>query len=183
MSDPNIKNITLVAKAEEPVKKGGSRKKKMEMPSVTKGGGGTSPGTMTQLAASHIPGEREAPEPVGMNSNLTKVGAPLQSAGKVPVKVVLEAAKKKKVVLAAAKPVAAQKTRKRAARKVRMSMAGLSRKIKVAKTIKEKASGDKIEEIKAGLVKAGLIKENSKAPEEMLRQMYADYMMLKKRAL
>lgn len=182
MSDPNIKNITLVSKGEEPVKKGGSRKKKMILPSVTKGGGGTSPGTMTQLAASHIPGEKRI-EPVGMNSDLTKVGAPLQTAGKSHVKVVLEAAKKKKVVLAAAKPVAAQKTRKRAARKVRMSMAGLSRKINVAKTIKEKASGDKIEEIKSALAKAGLIKETSKAPEEMLRQMYADYMMLKKRAL
>jgi hypothetical protein len=118
-----------------------------------------------------------------MNSDLTKVGAPLQTAGKAHVKVVLEAAKKKKVVLAAVKPVAAQKTRKRAARKVRMSMAGLSRKINVAKTIKEKASGDKIEEIKSALAKAGLIKETSKAPEEMLRQRYADYMMLKKRAL
>ena len=182
MSDPNIKNITLVSKGEEPVKKGGSRKKKMVLPSVTKGGGGTSPGTMSQLAASHIPGEKGA-EPVGMNSDLTKVGAPLQTAGKAHVKVVLEAAKKKKVVLAAVKPVAAQKTRKRAARKVRMSMAGLSRKINVAKTIKEKASGDKIEEIKSALAKAGLIKETSKAPEEMLRQMYADYMMLKKRAL
>jgi len=182
MSDPNIKNITLVAKAEEPVKKGGSRKKKMEMPSVSKGGGSTSPATMTQLATSHVPG-KAAIEPVGMNSGLTKAGTPLQSAGKVPVKVVLEAAKKKKVVLAAAKPVLAQRTRKRAARKVRMSMAGLSRKIKAAKTIKEKASGDKIEEIKEGLVKAGLIKEASKAPEAMLRQMYADYMMLKKRAL
>ena len=97
----------------------------------------------------------------------------------------MAAAKKKKVVLAAAKPVVpAPKTRKaKAARKVRMSMTGLSRKIKVAKTIRQKASGDTIDDIKKALVKAALIKTDSKAPEPMLRQMYADYMMLKKRAL
>jgi hypothetical protein len=88
--------------------------------------------------------------------------------------------------LAAAKPVVkpAAKTRKNtAARKVRMNMAGLSRKIHVAKTIRQKAVGDKIEDIKKALEKAALIKAGSKAPEQMLRQMYADYMMLKKRAL
>ena len=189
MSDPNIKQITLVSGSGSADQLGGKRrrtakKKKFEID----GGGGTSPGTITQLSASHVPGTTaNALEPVGVNSNLTKVAAPLQVAGKPePTKVVLAAAKKKsKVVLAAAKPVAhAVKTRKnKTARKVRMSMAGLSRKIKVARTIKEKAKADTIDDIKKALVKATLIKVDSKAPEQMLRQMYADYMMLKKRAL
>jgi len=192
MSDPNIKQITLVSgsgNSSGSDQLGGKRrrtakKKKFELD----GGGGTSPGTITQLSASHVPGTETNPvEPVGVNSNLTKVAAPLQVAGKPePTKVVLAAAKKKsKVVLAAAKPVAAPvKTRKnKTARKVRMSMVGLSRKIKVARTIKEKAKADTIDDIKKALVKATLIKADSKAPEQMLRQMYADYMMLKKRAL
>jgi hypothetical protein len=102
------------------------------------------------------------------------------------MKVILgEAKKKSKVVLAAAKPVAPTgKTHKvKTARKVRVSMAGLSRKIKKAKTIRQKATGDSIESIKSELQKAGLIKAGSKAPDTMLRQMYADFMMLKKRAL
>jgi len=192
MSDPNIKQITLVSgsgSSGSGDQVGGKRrrtakKKKFELD----GGGGTSPGTITQLSASHVPGTTaNAVEPVGVNSNLTKVAAPLQIAGKAePTKVVLAAAKKKsKVVLAAAKPVAhVVKTRKnKTARKVRMSMVGLSRKIKVARTIKEKAKADTIDDIKKALVKATLIKADSKAPEQMLRQMYADYMMLKKRAL
>jgi hypothetical protein len=62
-------------------------------------------------------------------------------------------------------------------------MTGLNRKIKAARTIRQKASKDTIDDIKKALVKATLIKSDSKAPEQMLRQMYADYMMLKKRAL
>jgi hypothetical protein len=188
MSDPNIKQITLVSGSGSSDQVGGKRrrtakKKKFELD----GGGSTSPGTITQLSASHVPSTPGIQEPVGVNSNLTKVAAPLQVAGKPePTKVVLAAAKKKsKVVLAAAKPVTpAVKTRKnKTARKVRMSMVGLSRKIKVARTIKEKAKADTIDDIKKALVKATLIKTDSKAPEQMLRQMYADYMMLKKRAL
>jgi anti-sigma28 factor (negative regulator of flagellin synthesis) len=101
------------------------------------------------------------------------------------VKVVLgELKKKPKVVLAAAKAKAPVQTRKnKAARKVRVSMVSLSRKIHRATDIRKKASEDKIEEIKKALQKAELIKADSKAPEIMLRQMYADFMMLKKRAL
>jgi hypothetical protein len=179
MSDPNIKQITLVSGSGSSDQLGGKRRRTAKKKKFELDGGGS---------ASHVPGTTaNAVEPVGVNSNLTKVAAPLQVAGKPePTKVVLAAAKKKsKVVLAAAKPIVqAVKTRKnKTARKVRMSMAGLSRKIKVARTIKEKAKADTIDDIKKALVKATLIKADSKAPEQMLRQMYADYMMLKKRAL
>jgi hypothetical protein len=145
---------------------------------------------MTQLASTRVaPVEKPAHEPVGVNSPVTQAGAPVQTAGAEKVKVVLAEAKKKKasVVLAAAKvppPATTPKTRKaKAARKVRVSMSGLSRKINKAKTIRHKATMDTIEEIKKELQKAGLIKKESKAPDTMLRQMYADFMMLKKRAL
>ena len=192
MSDPNIKQIRLVGGTETTTtrKRGGGRKgtRKMEMPTnITKeGGGSTSPGTMTQLASTRVEPTPGSAQPVGRNSALTQTAAPLQSAGSQPVKVVLAAPKKKsKVVLAAAKaPTPHGKTKKnKAARKVRVSMAGLSRKIHAAKTIRMKATEDKIADIKKALEKAGLIKTGSKAPDTMLRQMYADFMMLKKRAL
>lgn len=200
MSDPNIKQIKLVGGTGIEMgggeKKGKTKKaaKKYDLGHVTKeGGGGTSPGTITQLVtsrATNAPGPTP-PAPVGLNSPLTQVGAPVLAGGKAaatPVKVVLGALKKQnKVVLAAAakkSAAPAATTRKnKVARKVRVSMVSLSRKIGKAKDIRTKASGDKIEEVKKALEKAGLIKPESKAPETMLRQMYADFMMLKKRAL
>jgi hypothetical protein len=173
------------------------------------GGGSTSTGTLVQLTASHVPGTPGAPEPVGRNSALTQKGATLGGGDKPPtpttppakpVKVVLAPkAKKAKVVLAAGKPAVAaaaaalsaikggaavshaHKTRK--ARKIRVSMRGLSKKIHRARTIRQKATETTFEQIKKDLQKAGLIKADSKAPETIIRQMYADYMTLKTRAL
>jgi len=160
------------------------------------GGGSTSPGTLVQLSASSNPGDPTLPPPVGRNSELTGKGAPVQEAGKpvvksadAPVKVVLGAAKKKgRVILAAAKPAvaatAAGKTRKvMRTKKVRMTISCLGKKIHKAKEIRKTATESTLEEVKKALSKAGLIKADSKAPETMLRQMYADFMTLKGRAL
>ena len=200
--DPNIKQIKLVGGGEELTmgssrKRGGSRGRNASKTyKVGKEGGGMSPGTPVQLAASHLPspapGSMPPAAPVGIDTPAVQSAAPVKIGGAgPPVRVVLAAAKKKKgkVVLAAAKAVAPlahahAKTKKiKVARKVRVSMSGLSRKINKAKDIRKKATGDSIEEIKKSLEKAGLIKKESKAPETMLRQMYADFMMLKKRAL
>ena len=130
--DPKIKHIQLVPGkgSEEDQDQDGTRKRGRRKPKTFKigmitkeGGGGTSPGTMTQLAASQLPGTLSvATVPVvGRNSALTQIGAPVSSVGiqapasvgmqasvqaaGAPVKVVLAAAKKKKgVLLAAAKP-------------------------------------------------------------------------------
>lgn len=203
--DPNIKQIKLVGGGEDELSMGSSRKRggargknAAKTYKVGKEGGGASPGTPVQIAASHLPspapGSMPAAAPVGVNTPPMQSAAPVKTGGgaaPAPVRVVLTAAKKKKgkVLLAAAKTVAPlahahAKTKKvKVARKVRVSMAGLSRKINKAKDIRKKATGDSIEEIKKSLEKAGLIKKESKAPETMLRQMYADFMMLKKRAL
>jgi len=199
-SDPNIKTILLTPSASDG---GGTRKKvkkvsrtktlKISRDSVEEGGGSTSPGTLTQLSASSNPGDPSLPAPVGMNSALTARGAPVQEAGKAantPVKVVLGAPKKKgRVILAAAKPVtkapsSAGKTRKvMRTKRVRMTISCLGKKIHKAKEIRKTATESTLEEVKKALSKAGLIKADSKAPETMLRQMYADYMTLKGRAL
>jgi len=130
--------------------------------------------------------------------------APVQGGGKVPaqggkapldagkaVKVILEKKKKStRVVLAPTKVKKLQptvvstpgKTRK-VAKKIRMSLNGFGKRVTRANTIRVEAKKQSIDEVKKILVEAKLIKADSKAPESVLRTMYADYMMLKNRAL
>jgi len=185
MSDPNIKQIKIVGAGATLLEDGtrkkggvrGSRGKTQKLKIGMDGAGSTSPGTITQLMASHIPGESSAPEPVGVNSKLTEAGASLQVAqgsvaapqggAKADVKVVLEAAKKKKgkLILAAARPAAPHpKTRKiLKTKKVRVTISNLGKKIKRAKDIRKAATESSLEHIKKELTKAGLIKGDSKA--------------------
>ncbi len=116
---------------------------------------------------------------------------------KLPVKVILEKTKKtkEKIVLAHAKPktlkeppgvIVAKKAKTKtlkAARRIRVSLDGLSKRIHRAKTIKKDSEKISLEDIKKKLQQAGLIKKDSKAPETMLRQMYIDLEQLKQRAL
>jgi len=198
--DPNIKMIKLTGGMDmegNTRKKGGKNPRKtFKIERGSEGGGSTSPGTLTQLSASHNPGDPSLPEPVGLDSALTAKGAPVGGAKpkeeakveskETPMKVVLAAAKKKeRVVLAPAKaPQVAGKTRKISrSKKVRVTISNLSKKIHKAKEIRKAATESTIDEVKKCLHKAGLIKSDSKAPDTILRQMYADYMTLKGRAL
>lgn len=203
--DPNIKNIQLTGSLGggtsdgKSRKKGGAKTQRKTFKISQDGGGGTSPGTMDQLQAARLPGVPPpgTPEPVGVDSPLTAVGTPLtptqppvvQAAGKkdAPMKVVLAAASKKKaaVVLAAAKPKHGDSKTKKVSRakKVRVTISNLGKKIHKAKEIRKAATDTGIEDVKKALQKASLIKPGSKAPDAMLRQLYADFMMLKGRAL
>jgi hypothetical protein len=106
------------------------------------------------------------------------------AAAKKKGKVVLAAAAAPKAPVAAAAATAANtRKHKGGARKIKVSMSSLSKKIHRAKTIRHKATEDTIADVKKALHKAGLIKAESKAPEPILRQMYADFMTLKNRAL
>lgn len=194
-------------------KKGRKSKSKTYKIDRAEGGGSTSPGTLTQLAASSIPGslQKSTPAPVGINSPLTAEGSPVQDVGSsvqtagrstqaagkskdivaetnaaTPMKVVLAAAKKKgRIILAAAKPnVVPTKTKKVShTKKVRVTISNLGKKIHKAKEIRKVATESTMDDVKKTLHKAGLIKEGSKAPDTILRQMYADFMTLKGRAL
>ena len=64
-----------------------------------------------------------------------------------------------------------------------MSLSGFGKRVTRANSIKKEANQLNIDELKKQLVEAKLIKDNSKAPETVLRHMYADYMTLKSRAL
>lgn len=165
--------------------------------------GGTSPGTTLQIQANRAPGGAEPPPAAFKNSTDTALAktttdsspAPakglVQVAGAKAVKVILEKKKKPtRVVLAPTKvrklnptvPVTQAKTRK-VAKKIRMSLNGFGKRVTRANTIRVDAKKQKIEDVKKILVDAKLIKGESKAPEGVLRQMYADYMTLKNRAL
>jgi hypothetical protein len=176
------------------VQKGGSQ--------VTTGQrGGTSPGTTLQIEANRPPGGAEPPPAAFKNSTSTALAkvttdsspapAQAQAGGAKPIKVILEKKKKEtKVVLAPTKvrklnpaaPVSQAKTRK-VAKKIRMSLNGFGKRVTRANTIRVDAKKQKIEDVKKTLVEAKLIKADSKAPEGVLRTMYADYMTLKNRAL
>jgi uncharacterized ParB-like nuclease family protein len=172
--------------------------------------GGTSPGTIVQIQANKAP---DAPAlgpdaisqakasnssalaktttnstPATVSQSVTETKD--QVGGKKPVKVILAQGKKKgtKVILSPAKvrklpaPSEKAKTRK-VAKKIRMSLNGFGKRVTRANTIRKEATKQPIAEVKKTLVTAKLIKPDSKAPEDILRKMYADYMMLKNRAL
>ncbi len=211
-SQTTTKTFTVTAEAASAIGGTRKRRKrttaKTETMKIGKQEGGTSPGTSLQIEANKAPGGAEPPSvnfqkstDVALAKTTTESSpAPLQSAGakasvsqtQKPVKVILEKKKKTtRVVLSPTKvkklnptptPVSAPKTRK-VAKKIRMSLGGLGKRVNRANTIRIDAKKQKIEDVKKTLVDAKLIKGDSKAPESVLRQMYSDYMMLKNRAL
>ena len=211
MAESNVKTFTVTAEAASVI--GGTRKRKRRTTAKSetmKVGkeqhGGTSPGTSLQVEANRAPGGAEPPSANFQKSSggeLAKVTtesspAPVQTGGvkasgpTKAVKVILERKKKgTKVVLAPTKvkklnavvsSAAPAKTRK-VAKKIRISIGGLNKRVTRAASIKKESKVQSLESVKKTLVEAKLIKAESKAPEGVLRQMYADYMTLKNRAL
>lgn len=166
---------------------------------IKKHSGGTSPGTLVSLAASSTPTTPGTPPPqpvptTGLKTNpegpapvssLTQTAIPTQGGAKPKTKIVLAPAQKKKeamkLVPKAKHHPSQNQTRK--ARKIRMSISGLGKRMTRHKKIQKEAKVVPIEEIKKRLIQAKLIKSDSKAPESILRQIYADYEILKNKAL
>ena len=174
-----VKNVQLTG--DVALTYGGAPGKKRQ--SRRKQAGGSSPGTVTQLRDD--PGVPVIAEPVASVAPASPItGGALvkreQTPG--PVKVVLDAPKKKPVVLQP-KVVATERKTRKASRSIRVSVSGLGKRLHRAKTIRKDAGSLDLVEIKKALQKAALVKADTKAPESILRQMYADYMMLKDRAL
>lgn len=180
-----------------------SRKREKLHVKATMMGAGTHPGTLVQLASTHVPGDDS--RAVGVTSDLTeqgaKVGAIAPSVGggtsvsvgdstsesKNPEpKIVLSKTRKKSKIILAAKPTIKHKenpTKRKTIKKVKMSIKGLTRKMKKAHTIRNDATGKSIEEIKKKLIQMQLVKPDTTAPEDVLRQIYLDVETMKKRAL
>ena len=192
--EPNTKTMTITGGAAESYMNKGSKTRRRRS---TAQEGGTSPGTMNQLASTRVPPTVNAPPATpSQPSNLAKVtnsaSAPLAGgSSSKPVKVILgpKAAKsqvilspKKSSVLATATTTTNAKTRKHA-KKIRMSLGGFGKRVTRANKIRFDAKKQGIEEIKKILKDAKLVKDTTKAPDAVLRSMYSDFMMLKSRAL
>lgn len=205
MADSSVKKVQITGGAAETYMTG-TRKAKKRTPRGLPIGklqeGGDSSGALVQLVANKVPAlpTTTAAEPVGVTEQ--KGGAESDKS----VKVILEPPKKKtrKVILAPPKKIikvpgpptqtsapvtsvlkktpSKTKTHK-VARRIRVSVDGLSKRINRAKTIKKDSQKMPIEQIKKQLIESGLIKKESKAPEPILRQMYNDFETLKQRAL
>jgi len=68
----------------------------------------------------------------------------------------------------------------RKARKIHIRVKGVTARVAKAKKAKKEAMGAPISQVKSKLESAGVIKKGSKAPEGMLRTMYADLLITKK---
>jgi hypothetical protein len=195
MSDSNIKQLVVTGDAADSfLKRSGKKTRKgRRNDSITETrkqeGGSTSadatPSVVTNLvkkslAAESVPATT-APVVEAAKGGAVKV---ILAAGKGTKKVVLGPAKIKKITPPTAPVIAAptQKTRK-IAKRIRMSIGGLSKRVTRANHIRGEAKKQNIEAVKKTLVEAKLIKADSKAPESILRSMFADYMMLKNKAL
>lgn len=138
-------------------------------------GGADIPAVLAPPATAPAPAPAPTPTP-STPTPLPRTNIPPAMLGG-KAKVILEPPKKTAAKLVASK----SKTRK--SRKIRVSLSGLGKRITRHKKIQKDARVSSIEEIKKTLVAAKLIKPESKAPETMLRQIYADYQTLKNKAL
>jgi hypothetical protein len=188
----DTKEIKITGNAAEVQMGGGKRRrsrKANENADVTKAAGQQTRkqvgGAAAQAAAPVVPTTVAAPQPAPTTGAKIypeqSVPAPALQGG-AKTKVILEPAKKHAAHLA---PPAHKKksNQTRKARKIRVSLTGLGKRMTRHKTIQKESRAVSLDEIKKTLVAAKLIKMESKAPESMLRTMYADYQTLKKKAL
>jgi hypothetical protein len=167
--------------------------------------GGQAPVQVSRLDAPSFtplpPASAPAPAPTAP-APATAAPPQEQHGGRKDVKVILDKTnhKTRKLILApkkviklppgplvkgtgeAVKKYSHAKTQK-VARRIRVSVSGLNKRVNRAKTIKKESQVMPIEKLKKELETAGLIKAGSKAPETILRQMYTDFQVLKQRAL
>ena len=158
---------------------------------ITKGGGSASsnitlPGTQPQIPVPNTPANIVAKEvgtitaPISPPNTITPPGAvptpPKQEGGKL-----ILAGKKSKTKLILAPPSGHKKSRK-----IRVQLSGMKKRLTRAKSIHKESKEKSIDEIRKILEEAKLIKPSSagkKVPDDMLRNIYRDYMLLRGKAL
>jgi hypothetical protein len=113
---------------------------------------------------------------------------PLQTGGATHKRLVLSPKKKitkivltkKRIVPPAPSTAPAAVPQRKAARKITLRLAAHKRRITRARHIQREARTMPLEDVRKILVSKQIIKESSKAPEAILRQLYADTMSLSK---
>lgn len=183
----------------EEIKSGGASKTRRKQPkkyTIVREGGAMSPGTVDQLVSSRVPGT-DSSHAVGFSSKMTEEGAPIGAIAPAAATAVIGGSKEPKVHLAKthkkAKVVLAPsaltkksgkaETKKKAVKMLKMNLSGFTRKLKKASGIHKSAKEKTLKEIKEVLIKMELVNKETKAPEDVLRQIYSDVETMKKRAL
>lgn len=173
-----------------PEQKGGRTRRTNRRVNVQKEGGAMSPGTLDQLVSSRAPGTTDSSQAVGASSKMTEEAAPIGkvapavTGGATEPKVHLAKTQKNaKVVLAPSVKKTKAETKKRAAKLLKMNLGGLTRRLKKASGIHKSAKEKTIDDIKKTLIRMELVNKDTKAPEDVLRQIYSDVETMKKRAL
>jgi hypothetical protein len=142
--------------------------------------GGDLTSGVIQLRSSEAPTLPGSPPAVGVVSGIS----PEQPAPVGGGRIVLAPPKRKTRIALKAKKVngpahsGGAPTRK--ARKIHLRVKGVTSRLAKAKKAKKMAMAAPISEVKTRLESAGVIKKTSKAPEPMLRTMYADLLITKK---
>jgi hypothetical protein len=150
-----------------------------------KGGDGIA-GTI-QLRANQAPVIPGSPAPVPIISGQSPEGpAPvggarvILNAPKRKTRIALKERKSQKGGTCSPTGCMAGGSQTRKARKIHLRVKGVTSRLAKAKKAKKQAMAAPIGEVKTRLEKAGIIKKDSKAPESMLRTMYADLLITKK---
>ena len=184
----------------EEVKAGGgagkTRRKQPKKYTIVREGGAMSPGTEDQLVSTRVPGT-DSSHAVGFSSKMTEEGAPIGAiapaaaaaaigGSKEPKVHLAKTYKKAKVVLAPSaqtKKKGKTEAKKKSVKMLKMNLTGFTRKLKKASGIHKSAKEKTLKEIKDILIKMELVNKETKAPEDVLRQIYSDVETMKKRAL
>jgi hypothetical protein len=174
------------------IRNGGRRTRGMTRKSqvvLAREGGGSGSGAMAQMAASSYPGSQASINLVRGVDDIKHVEQPrpIQDFAALPtsggehkqIKVELKRpTQSKKVHLNPKKPIATShslhqaKTKKN--RRITLGLSSLHKRLTRAKKIKERVKETPVSELRQELIKRGLIKQTSKAPESILRQIAAD---------
>jgi len=144
--------------------------------------GGNSTGATVNLSSTRAPvAPGSSPQPLVSGISLNQP-APVQGGG-----VVLAPRRKNRISLKAKKGGSASLTDlpptvggTRKARKIHIRVKGVTARVAKAKKAKNEAMSAPIQHVRVKLESAGVIKKSSKAPENMLRTMYADLLITKK---
>jgi hypothetical protein len=145
--------------------------------------GGDSTGATVNLASTRsTPVAPGAPGPQATVSGISpSQPAPVGGAAKL----VLSPPKRKSRIALKAKKSVQQEVKKggsttKKARKIHLGVRGVTSRLARAKKAKRSAMTAPIGEVRSRLESAGVIKKGSKAPEAMMRTMYADLLITKK---
>ena len=128
----------------------------------------------------------KAPVQAPVQAQVQPTPVKLEPKHEVQTNVILNPPKQSRVKLQPKllqRPNEQDKSVTRKARRIKLNVSNLTHRFTRAKKVKDETEKKSMESVREYLVQKGVIQAKSKAPEKMLRSMYADFMLLKDQAL